>query len=332
MAYYEKTAKGWRAHIATKGVRMSRQFITKGAAQAWAVREESALIDGTASRWPRKTMDQALTRYEKEITPGKGSATFESVAFGVIRREAPALCAKVLSTITADDLAGWVAVRGKSCSGSTVVRYASVLRNVWTVAARRWEWTPEPTPWPRVKLPQESPPRERLIGWREARAVLRRLNYSTGIPPATKMQQCAYAFLLGLRTTMRAGEILGLTGESVDLQARVATLAKHKTIKHTGRARHVPLTRQGVRILSVLHKSGPLFEISSRSLDAIFRKARKQAGVSGFTFHDGRATAITHLAKHVPVEVLARITGHRDVSLLVGTYYRTTAADIAARL
>ena len=332
MAYYEKTGKGWRVHIATKGVRQSRTFVTKGAAQAWAVREESALIDGTAGRWPRKTLEQAITRYEKEITPSKGSRVFEGVAFGVIRREVPELCAQLMHTITAQDLAAWILTRGKSCSGSTVVRYASVLRNVWTVAAKRWEWTPEPTPWGRVKLPAEAPPRERLIGWREARAILRRLNYSTGMPPITKMQQCAYAFLLGLRTAMRASEILSLSGESVDLARRVATLAHHKTIHHTHRAREVPLTRQGVRLLSVLHRPGPLFDVGSRSLDALFRKARKQTGLSGFTFHDSRATAVTNLARTVPVEVLARITGHRNVSLLVSVYYRTTAADIASRL
>jgi integrase len=81
-----------------------------------------------------------------------------------------------------------------------------------------------------------------------------------------------------------------------------------------------------------LHKPGPLFDVSSSSLDALYRKARKQTGLGEFTFHDSRATAVTHLANRVPVEVLARITGHRDVSLLVNVYYRTTAADIAAGL
>jgi zona occludens toxin (predicted ATPase) len=73
MAYITKLPSGlWRAQIARKGVRRSQSFTTKAAATAWATREESAIIDGTASLWPRKTLADALDRYEKDITPGKG--------------------------------------------------------------------------------------------------------------------------------------------------------------------------------------------------------------------------------------------------------------------
>lgn len=333
MAYITKLPSGlWRAQIARKGVRLSQSFTTKAAATAWATREESAIIDGTASLWPRKTLADALDRYEKDITPGKGSARFESVAFGLIRREYPALCAKLLHQITAADLSEWRDDRLRHVSGSTVQRYIGILRNVWTVAAREWGWTPEPTPWRKIKLPKHNPPRDRLISWREARTILRRLNYSTGIPPATKMQAVAYAFLLALRTAMRAGEIRGLTGESVDLAAGVIRLETHKTKHVTGRARMVPVTRQAVRILRVLHKPGPLLDIGAGSLDALFRKARDQAMIEGVTFHDSRATALTHLARRVDLLTLARISGHRDVSLLSAVYFRESSASIAARL
>lgn len=49
-------------------------------------------------------------------------------------------------------------------------------------------------------------------------------------------------------------------------------------------------------------------------------------------FHDSRATALTHLAKRVPVEVLAKISGHKGIALLVNVYYRESAEDIAKRL
>jgi len=146
------------------------------------------------------------------------------------------------------------------------------------------------------------------------------------------MQTVAYAFLLALRTAMRAGEIRGLTGESVDLAAGVIRLETHKTKHVTGRARLVPVTRQAVRILRVLHKPGPLLDIGAGSLDALFRKARDQAMVEGITFHDSRATALTHLSRRVDLLTLARISGHRDVSLLSAVYYRESSASIAARL
>ncbi|WP_161728038.1 tyrosine-type recombinase/integrase [Methylibium sp. T29] len=66
-------------------------------------------------------------------------------------------------------------------------------------------------------------------------------------------------------------------------------------------------------------------------MDALFRKARKTAGLEGFTFHDARATALTRMAKKVDVLQLARISGHKDIKMLM-VYYRETSADIAKNL
>lgn len=54
--------------------------------------------------------------------------------------------------------------------------------------------------------------------------------------------------------------------------------------------------------------------------------------VTGKTFHDARASALTWLARRVDVLVLARISGHRDISLLHRVYYRATAAELAKDL
>ena len=331
MAYYRKTKTGWRVEIERRGVRTSKTFTTKAAAQAWATREETAIIDGAADRWPRKTLADALKRYEEEVSPTKRVLKLERHTFGMMLRDHPELCATVLHKITAADLSAWRDQMAKRLSGATVQRYINTLRSVWTVAAREWGWCPEPTPWRSIRMPDPAPPREKLIGWREARAILRRLNYRTGRPPESKGEQVAYALLVSLRTAMRAGEVLGLTGESVDLASRVVTLARHKTDRAVGK-RQVPLTKHGARLLKVLHKPGPLFDLSAASLDALFRKARGQVLISDLHFHDARATALTHLARKVDVMTLARISGHRDVSLLLNVYFRESAAQIAARL
>jgi len=327
MASIYKLPSGlWRVQIARRGVRMSQTFASKAAASMWAAREESAILDGTASRWPRKTLADALDRYEREITPGKGAKRFESVAFGLTHREHPELCAKIMHTITAGDLAAWRDKRLQAVSGSTVIRYAALLRNVWTVAAREWAWVPPESPWRALKLPQHNPPRDRLLGWREIRAQLRRLNYTTGIKPASKMQQTAHAWLIALRTGLRASEVLRLSPGAI--KGRVVTLHKHKTMHITGRVRHVPVTAQASRLLAVSCE----FDVTPRSLDALFRKARLSAGLSGFTFHDSRALALTLLSRRVDPMTLARISGHRDLAQLLNTYYRESAASIADRM
>ena len=74
----------------------------------------------------------------------------------------------------------------------------------------------------------------------------------------------------------------------------------------------------------------PCFGINSAQRDALFRKARNRAGLSGFTFHDTRATAIHRLSKKLDVLQLARMIGHRDINSL--KFYFEESAEEMARL
>ena len=53
-----------------------------------------------------------------------------------------------------------------------------------------------------------------------------------------------------------------------------------------------------------------------------------RAGVKNARVHDLRHTRITELAPTLPLQVLARLTGHRDPAMLM-RYYNPTAADAA---
>ncbi|MBW3030931.1 site-specific integrase, partial [Acinetobacter baumannii] len=50
--------------------------------------------------------------------------------------------------------------------------------------------------------------------------------------------------------------------------------------------------------------------------------------------HDTRHEAITRFVHdyRLPVEILAKITGHKTISVLVNTYYNPTASEIAKML
>jgi len=135
----------------------------------------------------------------------------------------------------------------------------------------------------------------------------------------------AYALLVSLRTAMRRGEILSLTAADVDLVKRVARLEMTKN----GDSRKVPLSRKAVRLLRPMLPG--LWSISAASLDALWRKVCRRAGVEGLHLHDARAAALTSMARREDVLTLARISGHRNVQQLM-TYYRETPAQIADRL
>lgn len=329
MAYIRKRGARWRAEVQKGGVRVSDTFATKAAAVAWATREEAAIEAGQAGKFPAKTLADALDRYERDVSAHKRGERWESARLGLFRREWPALCARVMHTITTADLAEWRDARLKQVSSASVLREVALLRNVWTVAGREWLWCADPSPWRALRMPSEPAARTRLMGWREIRRLCRWMHYRTGRPPSTGYEAAAWALLLSLRTGMRAGEVLQLDGKSVDLAARVATLETHKTV-HLEGARRVPLTRQAVRLLGWL--DGAALPITSGTLDTLFRRARDSLLIEDLHFHDARATALTHLARKVDVMTLARISGHRDLQLLLRVYYRETPAQIAARL
>lgn len=307
-------------------------FLTKREALDWSTAIEAEIRAGKAGKWPAKTLSDALDRYEREITPGKASSANELKRFTALRRDFPALCSRLLTEITPDDLANWVRERLKTVKPATVKRESHSFSNVWTVAAREWRWCPVESPWTFTRVPNDGPPRDRRVSWQEVRRIVRRLGYVTGLPPTSMQAEVAYAFLLALMTAMRSGELLGLTPDAVDIQNRVVTLAHHKTLRYTGRARHVPITRQAARLFAVLLTRGAVFTVSDSSRDALFRKITAQLGIDGLRFHDSRAEALTLLARKVDVLTLQRISGHLDLNQLGSTYYRESAADIAKRL
>jgi len=73
--------------------------------------------------------------------------------------------------------------------------------------------------------------------------------------------------------------------------------------------------------------------MSSQTLDAMFRKYRKRAGLEGFTFHDSRHTAATRMAmsRRVDALQLCAIFGWRNPRQAMA-YFNPTASQLAAAL
>jgi integrase len=170
----------------------------------------------------------------------------------------------------------------------------------------------------------------------EVRLICRALNYRTGVEPQTIYQEVALAFLVALRSAMRAGEIVTLGKGNLDIKRRVARVS-HKTQHLTGRPREIPLTRHTIRLLRPVASRDKCFNVKADSLSTIFRKVRERLAVaypsiSDLHFHDARAEALTRLSRKVDVMTLARISGHADLRILQSTYYRESAEDIAARI
>lgn len=321
--YVRKAKGGWRVEVARKGVRVSATFQHKATASAWGAQQEAEILSGKI-KLPTKTIADAFDRYEREVSKGKRGAANESKRFAAILRDFPELCSKVISEVKAPDLAAWRDARLAVVTKGTVQRDINLMRNVWTVARKEWHWVSE-SPWTALKMPGDNPARDQRIPWRTVKRIVRWLGYRSGKTPQTKYQEVALAFMIALRTAMRAGEIMGL--ERSDIEGSVVRLRSHKTLETAG-TRYVPLTPAGARLLGAWKG----WSIGASSLDALFRKAGKACAIGDIHFHDSRAEALTLLARKVDVLTLAKISGHRDLNLLLERYYRESPAQIAARL
>ena len=327
MASVGKHGRGYRAQVYVAGRRASKVFRTVREANAWAAQMEEQLAAAPADR---HTLRDLVERYMEEVMPSKKGGDHEARQARALLRDFPALADKRLADLETPDMAAWRDARLKVVSDATILRQINWLRHAFRIAREEWKWMTA-NPLQGMRLPKSPAARTRRVSPAEVRLLCRGLDYRPGRAPQTKQQEVALAFMVGLRSGMRAGEILSLGRPNLDLRRRVASV-QHKTQHITGKPRDVPLTRHAVRLLRPVADREQCFSISSAVLDALFRKARDRLLIEDLHFHDSRAEALTRLARKVDVMTLAKISGHKDVRLLVNAYYRETAEQIAARL
>ncbi|OAM31707.1 hypothetical protein A7P96_04520 [Eikenella sp. NML03-A-027] len=132
------------------------------------------------------------------------------------------------------------------------------------------------------------------------------------------VQRVAIAVLFTIETAMRAGKIYGLKWADVDFTRRLA----HLQITKNGDSRDVPLSKRALELLEQLRGIDDVwvFNVDAKSLDVLFRRARDNCGIIDLHFHDTRREAPTRLSKKVPIEVLAKISGHQDLRILLNVY------------
>lgn len=320
MAAPKKDGSVWRHRIMVRGQRVSGTFQTKAAALAWEAEQRMQIKDGKATP-TSKTLRDVLERYELEVSKKKRSYANEAKRlawFGTTE-----LAEKKIAEIKPADIAAWRDARLREVKSSTVNRDMNLLSHVFTVARREWGWIKD-TPTKDVERPKDPPHRDRRISEAEIDLICLQLGWDRekSTKPETKQHRIALAFLFAIETAMRAGEICSL--KRGDVQGRVARLHMTKN----GRPRDVPLSARAQEIWQLV-PSG--FDLTPAILDALFRKAKKNAGIEGMTFHDTRHEAITRLAQKLDVLDLARMVGHTNINQL-RTYYNPTAEDIASRL
>lgn len=327
----------YRALIRKQGVTDCATFPTKARAQAWATKREAEILAGSRGSPHHESVSAAIDRFIEREAPKRRGSRWEIIRLNKFKLDR--LASRPIAKVTSDDIARWRDERLTQVSPSSVAREMNLWAALFSVAVREWKWI-QFSPILGVKRPPEPPSRRRGISHDEVSAIIGQLN-----GPAA--DQVRAAFLLSLETAMRAGEILGLTWDHVNLANRVVTLPRTKN----GDLREVPLSSAAVDILrnfappkadkskmvaSVPSGHPPVFTITSATLDTLFRRSRDRAAVdlpscATVRFHDARGEAITRLSRKLDILELMRCVGHRDINSL-RAYYSKSVAEIALKL
>lgn len=314
--YIRKYKNGFRVEVQTNGQRKSATFTSKKEASEWGRLTELEFSNAPTASF---TIKDAIDKYAVEVSPKKAGAKWELLRLAAM--QAYFKPETDLASIQPPQIAQWRDDRLQVVQAGTVLREAGLLRNLFTVARLEWHWI-DHSPFDGVKLPKEPDARYQRWTWQEIKRVVRRLGYITGQAPETKNQQVALAFMIELRTSLRAAEVLRVHPGTTFNQAKRVIVVKAK-----GKLRsEIPVTKQGARLCKLAN-----FTLTAVSLDVLFRKARDSVLITDKTFHDGRATALTMLARKYDILTLARISQHSDLKML-SRYYRESSQEIAARL
>lgn len=319
MASIVKSGSGFRAMVARKGVRRTKIFPTKQAAKDWAARQEYLILHGDEVAGAM-AFGALMDRYAREVSSGKRGARWEIIRLEKLQRDQ--ISEIKLADLRPKDFAGWRDKRLREVAPASVIREMQLMSSVLNVARKEWGLIGV-NPLTDVRKPNKPAPRDRLATAGE----MELLEHSAGRDLTKATARAFHAFRFATATAMRAGEIAGLKWVRIDLGKRVVRLVHTKN----GRPRDVPLSSEAVRLLEELPRADPVFGLTSRQLDRLWRKLRDRAGVEGLTFHDSRHTAITSLAKKLDVLALARMVGHSDLRMLQ-VYYNESAEELAKRL
>ncbi len=266
--------------------------------------------------------------YLDKVGKHKKTAKYIRDKLKVIKRDYPNLVALNVADITPKTLTTWRNSRLKQVSAGTVLREISLLSAVFSYAQKEL-FIINSNPFSQVSKPKEPKSRNRRISDDEIKTITNALQYEQGTKPTEPRHYVAWVFLFALETAMRRGEILVITRDNIYDDYI------HLPDTKNGEPRNVPLLNSAKELLKLIdHDDNKLIPHTENSFKKSWQRGLNKSGLKDLHFHDTRHEAITRFVelRKVPVEILAKITGHKTISVLINTYYNPTASDISKML
>jgi integrase len=319
-------------------------FPNRRMAERWAKTVEAEMIEGRHSRSAgayRHTVAEAIDRYISEEVPKKrdrresrllwwrekiGHFKLVDVTGPVLAEYRAKLKTEPFIVATPGSKNSTLAAGEKpnefKRANGTVNRHLAYLSHVFAIARREWHWMGH-DPFDGVSKLPESRGRVRFLTDEERERLL---------AETAKDRQLHVLVVLALSTAARAGELLSLRWQDIEIESDAARVLLGKT--KNGEPRSVWLHGKALRLLKE-HKAGQCAE-SERvfvSEDAEryyyrnpFEQACERAGVVNFRFHDLRHSAATYLSRLGATEQQLKAIGGWKSSV-VSRYVHLAAED-----
>jgi len=194
--------------------------------------------------------------------------------------------------------------RLESVKPATVYQELALLRRMFNVAIREWEWVKD-NPVSRLSFSVGNKnARDRWLTLDEEKLLLEK---------ATNPFWLRSLLMVALHTGMRRGEILELKWQNVDLLIRAVRVVRSKN----GEKRTIPMSKTLYALfkrINVVDISGRVFPISGSSARHAFDKVVEKAGLENFRFHDLRHTFATRLVQNgVDLYKVKELLGHKTI-------------------
>lgn len=324
-----KRGDAWRIQVSINGKRLSATFDTKEECERWA---SIKILEGKAGRKIETkniapSFKEIFILYYEKVGKFKPSARIIREQLRAFDWKFGVLAHKQINEITAKELTDWRNKRMHSVSASTLLREISLFSAVFSWVQKDL-FLIHDNAWQQIQKPKSPKPRQRRITCAEIEKILKALNYQEEEPKNTK-HWVGFVFLLALETAMRRGEILNLKSE--DVEERFIFVKQSKN----GEPRKVPLSKKARDLVALVPRceaQNAFIKCSSNAFRIAWGKALKKANLTDIHFHDTRHEAISRMVRDlgIPVEKLAKITGHKDIKTLINVYYNPSVEELAS--
>ncbi len=367
MASYRKRGDyQWQVRISKKGYPpQTKTFETKADAEKWAREVESEMDKGrfvSRVEADNTTLNEALARYLREITPHKKGWKAETDRIKAWQKHK--LAKRSLSSLRGTDFAQYRDDgRAAGLAENTIRLSLAIISHLFNIASKEWGIEGLVNPLISIRMPKGSQPRDRRIASETlphpSTGVFEEKSEVDLIIAASESKELEAVILLAIETAMRRAEIASLQWDNIDFKNRTAHLPDTKS----GESRDVPLSSVAIETIRSLPKriiltgkgqgqqDPKIFSLEPNSMTQAFARARDRARKTylslcathnlepnpnflvNIRLHDQRHEGTSRLFETGRFDTMevAAVTGHKTLQMLK-RYTHLKAADLAKKL